>query len=173
MIVSHIVATSENNVIGVSNDLPWHVPEDLKFFKDKTAHSIVVMGRKTYDSLGKPLPKRVNIIISQSARPEDFPEGVLLFRDIPSAVKKAQELGAEKGLSEIFIVGGSEIYKQTLELGLVNRVYLTKIYTHIEKGDAFYPVDLLKNFTLSDKAPSQDENFKYEFLTYDLSPSST
>ncbi len=168
MIVSHIVATSENHVIGVKGDLPWHIPEDLKFFKETTANSVIVMGRKTYDSLGKPLPKRVNIVVSRSAKPEEFPAGVLLFSDIKQAVAKAKDLGTEKDLSEVFIVGGSEIYKQTLALKLVDRIYLTLIHTTIEHGDAFYPEVDLSQFHLSKEILGEDGNYKYRFLTYDL-----
>lgn len=173
MIVSHIVATSENHVIGVQGDLPWHIPEDLKFFKDTTAHSVIVMGRKTYDSLGKPLPKRVNIVVSRTAQPQEFPEGVLLFNDVTEAVNTAKKMGKEKSLSEVFVVGGSEIYKQTLALNLVDRIYLTLIHTTVENGDAFYPEVDLKKFKLTKEVFSEDANYKYRFLTYDLSPSNT
>lgn len=167
MFVSHIVAASQNGVIGVQGDLPWHIPEDLKFFKDKTKGSVIVMGRKTYDSLGKPLPKRVNIIVSRTAKTSDFPNDVLLFSDITEAVETAKQIAKEKGLEEIFIVGGSEIYNQTLKLGLVNRIYLTKIHTTIDAGDAFYPEVDLNSFKLTEDIPSEDESYKYQFLTYD------
>lgn len=167
MFVSHIVAASQNGAIGVKGDLPWHIPEDLKFFKDKTKGSVIVMGRKTYDSLGKPLPNRLNIVVSRSAKPSDFPEAVMLFSDITAAVEAAKIAGREKGLDEVFIVGGSEIYKQTLKLGLVNRIYLTRIHTEVD-GDAFYPDVDTKLFKLTEDLPREDDNFKYQFLTYDL-----
>lgn len=171
MIVSHIVAASENHVIGVKGDLPWHIPEDLKFFKDKTAGSVIVMGRKTYDSLGKPLPKRTNIVVSRSAEASEFPKEVKLFSDIKEAVMQAKKIGAEQGLEEVFIVGGSEIYKQTLELNLVDRIYLTKIHTQIANGDAFYPSFDAEKFKLTDERFSENDSYRYVFLTYDLSPS--
>lgn len=166
MIVSHIVAASENGAIGIANGLPWHIPEDLKFFKETTKNSVIVMGRKTYDSLGKPLPKRVNIVVSRSAKKSDFPQDVILHTDIAKAVNEAKDIGDKQDLSEVFIVGGSEIYKQTLEKDLVDRIYLTRVFKTV-KGDAFYPDVDLTRFKLSSERLSENEDCKYAFLTFD------
>ncbi len=132
MIILGPVAVSENNVIGKNNDLPWHLPEDLKHFKELTLGKTVLMGRKTYESiiarLNKPLPGRKNVVIT---RQKDFkvPEGVLVFSDLPSAFQK---LSAE----DIYIIGGAEIYKQALPLADV--VLMTHIHDNY-LGDAFFP----------------------------------
>lgn len=163
MILSHIVAVSENNAIGVKNGLPWDIPEDSKFFKDKTLNSVIIMGRKTFESIGRPLPKRINIVISKTASQSDFPAGVHLVPSIEEGVKLAKTLGDEKQLKEIFIVGGGEIYKQSLNL--VDKVYLTRIHTKVE-ADAFYPVLAPTEFKMTDERPSKDDNYTYTFYEY-------
>ncbi len=163
MIVSHIVAVSENNAIGVKNDLPWNIPEDLKFFKEKTLNSIIIMGRKTYDSIGRPLPKRTTIVISKTATTKDFPEGVFLTHSIDEAIKKAAQLAEEKNLKEVFITGGGEIYKQSL--GVANKIYLTKIHQVVE-GDVFYPTLNPKEFKTLSERPSKDDKHSYTFYEY-------
>lgn len=129
--LSHIVALSENRVIGAGNKLPWHIPEDLKRFKALTAGHPVVMGRKTYESIGKLLPKRTNIIVT---RQKDFAvEGALVAHSVEDALRMARE---SPGAEEIFIIGGGVIFKETL--GIVDKLYLTYVHARIE-GDAFYP----------------------------------
>lgn len=163
MILSHIVAVSENNAIGVKNGLPWNIPEDLKFFKDKTLNSVIIMGRKTYESLGRPLPKRTHIVISKTSQPEDFPSGVHLVSSIEEAIKVAKTLGHEKHLQEIFIVGGGEIYKQSLKF--VDKIYLTRIHTEVD-ADAFYPEIPTSQFKIAEERPSKDDNYSYTFVEY-------
>ena len=160
-IFSHIVAASQNHVIGFQNKLPWHIPEDLKFFHDKTKNHVVVMGRKTFESLGKPLPKRVNIIITQNPKfKRDF-ENTFVCTSLDQALLKAQEVSEKK---EIFITGGGEIYK--LSLPLVHRIYLTRIHQKYT-GDSFYP-EVPNDFKLI-----HQENRKgspaFSFLTYERS----
>src|ERR1700755_1661370 len=106
MIISFIVAVSENNAIGRNNTLPWYLPEDLKFFKRTTMGKPVVMGRKTFESLGRPLPGRLNIVLTNN---KDFvaPEGVLVYNDINAAVERLKREPVE----ESFIIGGGQIFE--------------------------------------------------------------
>ena len=151
----HIAAASSNNVIGIKNKLPWHIPEDLKFFKNKTRGQTVIMGRKTFESLGSPLPERKNIVISRS---QSF-DGTVRADTIDEAIKKAQ---AEEQPNEIFIIGGGEIYKQSLNK--VQKIYLTRIHKNYE-GDAFYPDIPADQFQLTEKIDRKG-NPDFSFLTY-------
>ena len=125
--IYHVVAVSKNGVIGKDGKLPWHFPADLKFFKNLTTGHTVIMGRKTFDSIGKPLPNRENIVISRQSR-SGMP-GVEFVTSIDAALKRAQK-------GEVFIIGGDSIYRETI--GLVDGIYLTRISQDYE-GDAFYP----------------------------------
>ena len=132
MITTIVVAISENHVIGKDNKLLWHQPADLKHFKDITNGHTVIMGRKTYNSVGKPLPKRRNIIIT---RKTITIEGCEVVNSIEAA------LALCKSEQEVFIVGGAEIYKQAMHL--TDRIYLTIMHQDFD-GDSFFP-DLDKN----------------------------
>ncbi len=128
--LSHIVAASENNVIGSHNELPWNLPNDFKYFKNKTWGMPVIMGRNTYESLKKSLPGRINIVVT--GRKDWHPAGVLVCHSIDPAIEKAKESDAK----EIFIIGGGEIFKETMDR--VSRIYITRVHTTVE-GDTFYP----------------------------------
>ena len=131
MTISIIVAVSENNVIGKNNDLLWRLPDDMKFFKNTTIGHPVIMGRKTFESFGKPLKERKNIIIT---RQKDYhPDGVVVVHDLENAIEEAQK----EGIEEIFIIGGGEIYKQAISL--TDRIYLTLVHHTFEDGDTFFP----------------------------------
>ena len=130
MTLSFLVAASENNVIGKDNKLPWYLPNDLKYFKNLTWGMPVVMGRKTYESFGKPLSGRRNIVITRNS--DWKAEGVEVTNSIESAV----ELAKESAVKEIFIIGGGEIFKTFLPNA--NKIYLTRIHHNFE-GDAFFP----------------------------------
>jgi len=132
MVLSFIVAVSDNNAIGRHNTLPWHLPEDLKFFKRTTLGKPVVMGRKTFESLGRSLPRRLNIVVSQN-KDLKLPEGVVLCNDINSAVERLQKESTEEG----FIIGGGKIFSETISL--VDRMYITRVHTTIHDADAFFP----------------------------------
>src|SRR5580704_8680049 len=106
MILSFIVAVSDNNAIGKHNKLPWHLPEDLKFFKRTTMGKPVMMGRKTFESLAKHLPGRLHIVLSGN-KEMALPEGVLLYDDIGKAMERMQQENADEG----FIIGGGKIFK--------------------------------------------------------------
>jgi dihydrofolate reductase len=132
MIRSFIVARAENGVIGKDNGLIWHMPNDLKFFKETTTGHYVLMGRKSYESVGKPLPNRLNIIITRNT---DYAvEGALVVHSLQEAL----DLALEQKQQEVFILGGGEIYRQALEKKLVDRIYLTEIKDRFE-GDTYFP----------------------------------
>ena len=161
-ILSHIVAVSTNNVIGFNNQLPWNIPEDLKFFQEKTKGHTLIMGRKTFESLGKPLPYRVNIVVSKNKNFKDSIKNknqVFVFSDLDSAVKYAQE--RVQG-SEIFIIGGGEIYRQSLSK--VQKIYLTRIHQKYQ-GDAFYPEIPEDQFQLTERL-DRPGSPPFSFLTY-------
>lgn len=132
MILSAIVAISKNHAIGKDNKLPWHLPEDLKFFKRTTLGKPVLMGRKTYESLGKPLKDRLNVVISRSQH-LDLPEGVLLLDSIEKGIERMEQENTGEG----FIIGGGQIFEESMHL--LDRIYLTKVDTVIEGATAFFP----------------------------------
>ena len=158
--ISLIVAAAENNAIGKNNQLLWHLPNDLKFFKNTTWGMPVIMGRKTFESVNKPLPGRFNIVITRQA--DWKAEGVMVASDLQDALKKA----AETNCKEFFIIGGGEIYKQAFQLA--DKIYLTRVHTEIE-GDTFFPEvketewQLKENhdFEINDK-----HKFSYSFQTW-------
>jgi dihydrofolate reductase len=128
MIISIIAAVSNNNVIGKDNKLPWHLPGDLKRFKELTTGHTIIMGRKTFESIGRPLPSRRNIVVTRN---KDYKaDGV----EIIHSIKEALDL--VKNEDEVFIIGGEEIYK--LALPMANKIYLTRINKEYD-GDAFFP----------------------------------
>lgn len=134
MKLSLIVAVAENGCIGIDNKLPWYLPEDLKYFRRLTTGNIVIMGRKTYESIGKPLPNRHNIVISNN--PNFTADGIKIVCSIDEALKMANSLAEISGINEAFIMGGAQIYQQTL--ALADRLYLTEV-KKIVTGDAFFP----------------------------------
>lgn len=156
MIVSAIVAASENNVIGRDNQLPWRLPADLKYFKQTTMGKPIIMGRKTFESLGKPLPGRPNIAITRQA---DYShEGLIVTASLQEALDAAKAFDT----NEVFITGGSEIFAQALS-SLVQRIYLTRVHASVD-GDTFFPVLAKEQWKLvsSDLHPA-DEKHAYAF----------
>ena len=135
MKLSLIVAVSRNGVIGLNNQLPWHLPEDLKYFKSVTMGKPIVMGRKTFESIGKPLPGRDNIVIS---RQHDYPaQGIKLVSSLSEAISLGERINLINGTEEVMIIGGAQIYAEALDLA--DRVYLTRVHRHVE-GDAYFPI---------------------------------
>ena len=134
MKVSLIVAVSENGVIGKDNDLIWHLPKDMKFFKETTQGHHVIMGRKNFESIPhkfRPLPNRTNVIIT---RQSDYKaEGCLVVNSVEESI----EIAKQNEDTEPFIIGGGQIYKIALEQNLVDRIYLTRIH-HVFEGDTFF-----------------------------------
>ncbi|MEM8907322.1 MAG: dihydrofolate reductase [Bacteroidota bacterium] len=130
MIVSAIVATAKNNVIGNNNDIPWYLPADLKYFKKTTLNHHVIMGRKCFDSIGRPLPKRSNVIVTRN--PFFMASNCLIANSVEEALSIAEANGEE----EAFIIGGGQIYE--LSLPYLDRLYLTEVDLEVE-GDIFFP----------------------------------
>ncbi len=128
-----IVATAANRVIGCENRLPWHLPEDLKYFKATTMGKPIIMGRKTYESIGRPLPGRANIVVTRQ-QTWQAPEGVMVAHDLSEALAIAE--GAAKDADEVMVIGGAEIYRASINHA--QRIYLTKIRKNFS-GDAYFP----------------------------------
>lgn len=135
MKTSLIVAVSENNVIGKDNDLIWHLPMDMKFFKETTQGHFVIMGRKNFESIPhkyRPLPNRTNVVVTR--QPSYKAQECIIVNSIDEALKKAK-IAAD---TEPFIIGGGEIYQLALNNHLIDRIYLTRIHHHFD-GDTFFP----------------------------------
>ena len=135
-----ICAMSKNRVIGKDNGLPWHLPGDLKHFKQTTLGSPIIMGRKTWESIGRPLPNRINIIVSRSG--EIKSDGVKTFNSLSRALELAEKSLIENDAKEIFVIGGAELYKEAFPLA--SRLYLTRVDSVID-GDTY-----LKGFNEAD-----------------------
>ena len=156
--IALVVAMAENRVIGKENKLIWHLPADLKFFKNLTTGHPIIMGRKTFESIGKPLPNRTNIVITRQA---DFTaEGCLVAHSLTEALMLAQQLD-----SDIFVIGGAEIYKQAMFLA--DTIYLTEVH-HTFEGDTFFPeIDsVLWQETSREEHKADEKNpYDYAFVT--------
>ena len=157
-----VVAIGENYVIGKDNDLIWHMPADLAHFVRVTKGKHVLMGRKSFESLGKPLPKRVNIVIT---RQEDYAaEGIVLVGSLDAALDYTRDAGQE----EAIILGGAQIYKQSLERDLVDEMIITEIKASFE-GDAHFPEfdksRWVETKRLSHKADERNP-YDYDFVWY-------
>ena len=160
-----IVAQSENRVIGRNNKLPWHLPEDLKYFKSVTMGKAIIMGRKTYDSIGRPLPGRTNIVVSRNANYQQ--PGVEVVHDLPSAIKQAESLAIISGNDEALIIGGSQLYQQALPFA--DRLYLTQVHHQVD-GDAYFPEIFDADWELVEREDfsADDRNpYNYSFLVLD------
>ena len=156
MNISIIVAMSKNRVIGKDNDMPWHLSDDLKNFKKVTMGSTIIMGRLTYESIGKPLPKRKNIVLSRKLKDPNL----LVFDNLDNA------LSTLKDEREIFIIGGEDIYCQTVNRA--NKIYLTTINEDLE-GDKYFPKIKFSNWSIIDsvfyeKNEDNTHSFKSEIL---------
>lgn len=163
MNISIIVAVAQNNVIGKDNRLIWHLPADMKFFKEKTTGHCVVMGRKSYEALPenfRPLPNRTNIIITRQNKYSE--QGAVVLNSLEAAINFARE----KGESECFIIGGGEIFREAIPL--TNKIYLTKIFKKFE-GDTFFPdLDETKwmQTEYHEHHPDEKNKFHYAFFTF-------
>lgn len=147
MILSAIAAMSSNRIIGYKDSLPWHLPEDLQYFKTKTTGKVMIMGRKTFESIGKPLPGRYHIIITRDKNFKYDHELVSVVHDCKAAIEKARAMTATYG-PEVFNVGGGQIYKDLLPF--TDRIYLTEIEKDYE-GDTSFPTFTEKEFKLVSK----------------------
>ncbi len=169
--IAVIAALNNKNVIGKDNSLPWHLPEDLKHFKRLTQHTPVIMGRRTFESVGEPLPHRLNIVVSRTLSSE---KDIIIVPDIMQALKIAEKYARENEAPRISIVGGENIYREFLKRKLANTAYLTRIDNDIE-GDTFFPVELIEqnpDWELTEeKFYAKDEKNPYDmkFQTWRLS----
>ena len=161
MIVSIIAAVAKDRTIGKDNDLIWHYPIDMAFFKSSTKNHYVIMGRRNYDSIPekyRPLPHRTNVIVTRQT--DLVAEGCLVVNSLAEAI----EIAKNDKQKEIFIIGGGQIYKQALEDGIVTKMYLT----HIDKdyhGDAFFPeFDLSKWQVAHEEFHEKDDKHEADFV---------
>lgn len=160
-----IVAAAKNGVIGRNNQLPWHLPQDLKYFKAVTLGKPVIMGRKTYESIGKPLPGRTNIVVTRS-RDWSAADGVIVTNSFEQALSAAQKVldDDEFAVGEVMVIGGAEIYRSALQF--VDRIYLTRIVAEPE-GDAFFEALSEQDWALeSNTAGDELAPVPHEFLVY-------
>lgn len=158
-IISHLVAVSNELVIGVDNDLPWNLKDDLAHFKKYTLNKVIIMGRKTYESIGRPLPNRINYVISRTIKEID---GANVFNNLEeamlSAEKHNQDLNVE---NEIVIIGGGYLFNETLPI--VNKLIITKVDCSVA-GDIYYPKIDMKNWGLvSSESYNKDSDNDYDF----------
>ena len=161
MILSHIVAVAEDNGIGKDNDLLWRLPKDLQLFKSNTLNHHILMGRKNFDSIGKPLPKRTSLIVSRN--PNYKVEGCYTFTSIEDAINFAEENGEE----ELFIIGGGQIYAETMDK--IDKIYISRVKT-IKPADVFYPEIDMNNWkkTHSEFFEKDEKNpFDFEFMIFE------
>jgi len=135
-LISIIAARSQNNVIGNNNQLPWHLPSDLKHFRSLTQNSLVIMGRKTYESIGKPLPNRHNVVIS-SQKDFNAPTGVVVCHGAGEAIKASRVICLEQRIENIWIIGGAGIYQQFIKRA--DKMILTTIDKQCQ-GDTLFPL---------------------------------
>ncbi|MFB1098782.1 dihydrofolate reductase [Terribacillus sp. JSM ZJ617] len=159
--ISLLFAMDQNRGIGYKNDLPWRLPRDLRFFKEKTTGQIIVMGRKTLDSMNGALPNRTNVVLT---RDESFhSDGVTVLHDVAD-INELAEKHAEK---EIFVIGGSEIFSQTLEIA--DRIYMTYIEESFPADTHFpdFPVDEWQEISREKGTKDERNPYDYYFIQYD------
>ena len=159
MIISHLVALSKNFVIGVDNDLPWKLKKDLQHFSSYTQNKAIVMGRKTYESIGRPLPNRKNIVISSTLNAQ---EGIEIVSSLDQGIQVASQWNKDNAKSEeIVLIGGGYVFEESKDM--VNKLVLTRVECEIV-GDVFYPqinLDYWKK--VSSEAFEQDDENEYNF----------
>ncbi len=159
MIISIIAAMGNGRVIGINNQLPWKLPADMKFFRSTTMGKPILMGRKTYESIGKPLPGRTNIIITRNSN--FHAEGCIVSHSIEEALQQA------KASEEVMVIGGASLYRQILPLA--QRFYLTKVHADFE-GDSYFPEFDLQEWTTTertDHTTDEDNPYDYSFIVMD------
>ena len=162
---SLIVAVAQNWAIGKNNDLLWHLPKDLKFFKEKTLGHYVIMGRKSYESIPekyRPLPNRINVIVTRN---KDYKmEGCVVVNSIEDGIK----LAVQNGDTEPFVIGGGQIYKQAIQDDLIDKMYITEVHKFFE-GDAFFPAidkDIWKEIGREKHLSDEKNKLDFDFVTY-------
>jgi dihydrofolate reductase len=166
--LSLIVATAQNNAIGRNNELLWHISEDLKYFKSTTTSHPVIMGRKTYESIGRPLPGRRNIVITRGTieAPQIKNPQTTSF-EVSNNLEEVISL-AKNSEDEFFVMGGGELYKQTFSSA--DRLYITKIYAEAEGADTFFPVVDEAEWKVvkeSERLTDEENGIEFQFLVYE------
>ena len=155
MIISAIVACAKNGVIGKDNEIPWYLPADFAYFKRTTINHHIIMGRNCFESIGRPLPKRTNIVITRN--PFYIASGCLMVNSITEGLKTA----SKNGETEVFIIGGGEIYRQSV--GLWDKLYLTVVDLDTE-GDVFFPaLDFSEWQLVSEEHHKKDEKNEFDY----------
>ena len=154
MRISLIAAMAKNRVIGVDNALPWHLPDDFSFFKATTLNKPILMGRKTFESIGKPLPKRLNIVLSRQ-KDLSLGDGGVCVQSPSEAIEYCSEA------DELMVIGGAQVYAQWIDQA--DTVYLTEVDTQLQ-GDAYFPeLDKLQWKEVSRESHLKDERHEYAF----------
>ena len=158
-IISHLVAVSNDLVIGVDNDLPWNLKDDLAHFKKYTLNKIIIMGRKTFESIGRPLPNRINYVISRTVKQID---GAYVFDNLDDAMVAAEKHNNDMGIvNEIVIIGGGYLFKETLPV--MNKLVITKVDCNV-LGDIYYPKVEMENWKLiNSNSYSKNSDNDYDF----------
>mgnify|MGYP001427933503 FL=1 len=158
--ISHVVALSNNNVIGVDNNLPWNLKTDLAHFKDYTTNKIIVMGRKTFESIGRPLPNRKNLIVSNTLNEIN---GAYIYKSTEEAIKNAKEMCINNEIyNEVVIIGGGYLFRDTLKI--TNKLVLSEVDCEID-GDVFYPKINLEEWNeVSSKKFIKDSDNDFNFV---------
>lgn len=162
MRIALIWAMATNGVIGRDNKLPWHLPRDLQYFKRVTSGKPVIMGRKTHQSIGRPLPDRVNIVVTRD--PAFAAEGVTVVRSLDEAFEQAEAETVNTGVDEVIVMGGAEIYAQALPRA--DRLYVTLVHAEVE-GDTYFPAIDLADYreVAREDCPAEGPNpYDYSFL---------
>jgi len=169
-----IVAIADNNAIGKDNALLWHISEDLKFFRSTTVGCPVIMGRKTYESIGRPLPRRLNIIVSRKGY--DAPEGVVVVDSLEEAFAAASATSTlpsvlssevETSPEKCFVIGGGQIYAQAIQIA--DEMVITHVHTVIEDADTYFPVidpSIWQVAERSELKTDPESGYTFEFVKY-------
>jgi dihydrofolate reductase len=160
-LISLLVAMGRNHVIGLDNRMPWHLPNDLKYFKERTVNHTIIMGRKTFESIGRVLPKRKHVVLTRGT--PELPEEVKIIHDL-DIVKNWNENNPDE---EYFIIGGGNVYEQAIPIA--DRLYITWIDEDFE-GDTFFPNYSLEEWDLQEKkqgVKNEENPYDYYFLVYD------
>ncbi len=156
-----IVAVADNNAIGRDNALLWHISDDMKFFRRQTVGCPVIMGRKTFESIGRPLPKRVNIVISRGYSTADEVAVV-------GSLREAYEVAEATNLERCYVIGGGQIYAQAMEDA--DRLVVTHVHTEIKDADTFFPPIDPSVWVVSERSEmlyDEESDFNFEFVTYE------
>ena len=165
-----IAAVAQNRVIGRDGKLPWYLPKDLRYFRAVTMGKPVLMGRKTWESMNRPLPGRTNIVITRQAGYQA--EGARVVPDLEGAIELAESIAMIDGVDEIMVIGGADIYR--LALPRADRLYLTEVHAEVP-GDVCFPAwdrAAWREVSREDEAPRDDDSHRYSFVVYERADAS-